>query len=86
MHSCRHAADDELKLNEIFIETRNDLFGWAGKGEGQNRYAGPTRLAKLKAAVDLIPVVTGHLPDGANIQLLPAELRVPRPTRKGNRQ
>lgn len=84
MHSCRHAVDDELKRNEIFVETRNDLMGWTGKGgEGETRYPGPTALAKLKAAVDLIPVVTSHLAGVADtgIRLLPAELRVPRPSR-----
>lgn len=84
MHSCRHAVDDELKRNEIFVETRNDLMGWTGKGgEGETRYPGPTALAKLKAAVDLIPVVTAHLPgiDGSTIRLLPADARVARPSR-----
>lgn len=84
MHSCRHAVDDELKKNEIFVETRNDLMGWTGKGgEGETRYPGLTALAKLKAAVDLIPVVTSHLAGVADtgIRLLPAELRVPRPSR-----
>lgn len=84
MHSCRHAVDDELKRNEIFVETRNDLMGWTGKGgEGETRYPGPTALAKLRAAVDLIPVVTGHLPaiTSGGIRLLPPDLRVPRPSR-----
>lgn len=84
MHSCRHAVDDELKRNEIFVETRNDLMGWTGKGgEGETRYPGPTALAKLKAAVDLIPVVTGHLPGiaASTIRLLPADARVARPSR-----
>lgn len=84
MHSCRHAVDDELKRNEIFVETRNDLMGWTGKGgEGETRYPGPTALAKLKAAVDLIPVVTAHLPGiaASAIRLLPAEARVARPSR-----
>lgn len=84
MHACRHAADDELKQAEIFVETRNDLFGWKGKGgEGETRYASPTQLAKLKAAVELIPIVTGHLAGVAEtgINLLPAERRVSRPVR-----
>ena len=45
--------------------------------------AGFDQIAKLKAAVDLIPVVTAHLPgiDGSTIRLLPADARVARPSR-----
>ena len=85
MHACRHTASDELKRAEISLETRNDLFGWKGKGgEGETRYSSATALGKLKNAVDKIPVVTQHLPafNSSDIRLLDAALRVARPTRK----
>ena len=83
MHSARHMVSDELKDQEVFIEFRNDHLGHKGKGgEGVTRYPSRASLNKLKAIVEKIPVVTSHLPDQKVINLLPARLRVSRPSRK----
>jgi integrase len=81
MHSARHMVDTELKDLEVFSEFRDDALGHKGKGEGPSRYSKATRLRRLQALVNQIPVVTGHLSPGAKTQLLPAEHRKPRPRR-----
>lgn len=85
MHSCRHTVSTELKDLGVFPEFRNDLLGQAQSvgGEGVTRYSKATRLARLQEVVDQIPIVTAHLPDLAGFSpILPAHMRVPRPTRK----
>lgn len=85
MHSCRHTVSTELKDLGVFPEFRNDLLGQAQSvgGEGVTRYSKATRLARLQDVVDQIPIVTGHLPGHVGASpILPAHMRVPRPTRK----
>ncbi|WP_158274625.1 tyrosine-type recombinase/integrase [Sphingosinicella humi] len=84
LHAARHTVSTELKELEVFEEHRNDALGHKGKGEGSTRYSKATRLAKLKALVDQIPIVTDHLPDYREIHLLPAAMRRPRPRRGQN--
>lgn len=84
MHSCRHTVSTELKDLGVFPEFRNDLLGQAQSvgGEGVTRYSKATRLARLQEVVNQIPIVTAHLPDHAGASpLLPADMRVQRPTR-----
>lgn len=81
LHAARHSFDTELKELEVFPEHRDDALGHAGRpGEGR-RYSKAARLKKLKKLVDQVPTVTGHLPDCAEIRLLPADQRKPRPVR-----
>lgn len=82
MHSARHMVADELKDQSVFIEFRNDFLGHKGKGEGENRYPSAASLLRLKEVVEKIPVVTSHLPDQCNIQLLPDAMRRARPQRE----
>lgn len=84
MHSCRHSVSTELADQDASEKTTDDLLGHKGKGERRARYAKRAKLVKLLALVDQIPVVTDHLRDvtRADIQLLPAQLRCPRPTRQ----
>lgn len=65
-------------------EHRNDALGHRGKGEGSTRYAKATRVAKIKALVDQIPIVTDHLPDYQETHLLPVSKRQPRARRVRN--
>lgn len=81
LHAARHTVSTELKELEVFEEHRNDALGHKGKGEGSARYAKATRVAKIKALVDQIPIVTDHLPDFQGIRLLPPSHRRPRPRR-----
>jgi integrase len=81
LHAARHTVSTELKELEVFEEHRNDALGHKGKGEGSTRYAKATRVAKLKALVDQIPIVTDHIAQVREIRLLPADQRRPRPTR-----
>lgn len=81
LHSARHMVSTELKNLGVFAEFRNDALGHKGEGEGVTRYSKATRLGKLKTLVDQIPVVTDHLPSSAEIKLLPAHMRCPRPVR-----
>ena len=84
MHSCRHMVSTELKELQVFPEYRNDVLGQGQQGsEGVTRYSKATRLRRVQEVVDMIPVVTSHLPDfSGSIKLLPAALRVSRPTRE----
>jgi len=75
-------VDTELKELEAFPEFRDDALGHKSDGEGPSRYAKATRLEKLLEVVNQIPVVTDHLPDFVEINLLPERLRQPRPKRK----
>jgi len=86
MHSCRHMVSTELKELQVFTEFRDDLLGHKGKGsEGKTRYAKATRLRRILEVVDQIPIVTDHLPDfHGRSPLLPADLRIPRPTRQSH--
>jgi integrase len=81
LHAARHMVDTELKELEIFPEFRDDALGHKGEGEGPSRYAKATRLKKVLAVVNQIPIVTDHLPDFAKVRLLPADQRKPRPRR-----
>lgn len=83
MHAARHMVSDEMKDQEVFIEYRNDYMGWKGQGgEGMTRYPSRSSLQRLQQVGNRIPVVTDHLPDQTKIQLLPAPMRKPRPSRK----
>jgi len=82
MHSARHMVADELKDQSVFIEFRNDFLGHKAKGEGENRYPSAASLSRLKEVVEKIPVVTSHLPDQYNLQLLPDAMRRARPQRE----
>lgn len=82
MHAARHMVSDELKQKQVFVESRNDLLGHKGKGgDGETRYPSRASLELLSGLVEQIPIVTSHLPDQRVIKLLPAAMRVPRPTR-----
>lgn len=82
MHAARHMVSDELKQQEVSLEFRNDHLGHTGKGgEGETRYPSAASLEKLLKLVNMIPVVTGHLPDQTTVQLLSKSLRCPRPGR-----
>ena len=81
LHAARHTFDTELKELEVFPEHREDALGHAGDhGEGR-RYSKATRLRKLKALVDKVPVVTAHLPDNTEVRLLPDAMLLPRAKR-----
>jgi integrase len=81
LHAARHTVSTELKELEVFEEHRNDALGHKGKGEGATRYAKATRVAKLKALVDQIPIVTDHVQSIGDVNLLPVHHRKPRPAR-----
>lgn len=81
LHAARHTVSTELKNLEVFEEHRNDALGHEGKGEGSTRYAKATRVAKLKALVDQIPIATDQISDARAINLLPPGMRVSRPAR-----
>ncbi|MEE4211765.1 MAG: site-specific integrase [Parvularcula sp.] len=84
MHSARHSVSDTLKQAGIALEARNDLLGQSQKagGEGASRYSEPLALAQMKEMVEQVEVATSHLPDFSQIRLLPAEMRVARPSRR----
>lgn len=85
MHSCRHTVSTELKELGVFPEFRADLMGQSKSkgGEQEIRYSKATRLARLLEVAEQIPIVTAHLPDHVGKSpILPARLRVPRPTRE----
>ena len=85
MHSARHSVSDEMKQKGITLEFRNDFFGHKGQGgEGATRYPSPITLKIVLELANKIPVVTGHIPSvsAVDINLLPAEDRVQRPSRK----
>lgn len=84
LHAARHTVSTELKELEVFEEHRNDALGHKGKGEGSTRYAKATRVAKIKALVDQIPIVTEHLPNYQVIHLLPVSNRQRRARRMRN--
>lgn len=84
VHSCRHMVSTELKMLNTFEEHRSDLLGQKSGSENADRYADASRLFVLKKIVDQIPIVTGHLPSPIAIQLLPEDLRRPRPTRESS--
>ncbi|NIJ61135.1 site-specific integrase [Qipengyuania flava] len=83
MHAARHTVSDALKQAGIDLEARNDVLGHSQKalGEGASTYSEPVALKNMKAMVEEIPKVTGHLDDVVTINLLPKELRVARPAR-----
>ena len=84
MHAARHTVSDALKQSGIDLEHRNDYLGHSqkGLGEGASTYSEPTALQRMKEMVEKIPKVTGHLQDVRAINLLPPELRIPRPSRQ----
>lgn len=81
LHAARHMVATELKELEIFKEFRDDALGQKGEGEGATRYAKATRVKKVLAVVNKIPVVTDHLLDHQDVRLLPLSRRQPRPQR-----
>lgn len=81
LHSARHSFDTELKELEVFPEHREDALGHAGDHGESRRYSKATRLRKLKALVDKVPVVTDQLPDWTEIRLLPDAMLLPRAKR-----
>ncbi|SFP07651.1 tyrosine-type recombinase/integrase [Qipengyuania nanhaisediminis] len=84
MHAARHSCSDALKQAGITLEKRNDFLGQSQKalGEGAARYSEPLALKGMKEMLTDIPSVTLHLDDVSEINLLPAELRVQRPSRE----
>jgi integrase len=83
LHAIRHSFDTELKALEVSPEARADTTGHAMKGLGETRtYSKATKLTKILELVNMVPIVSGHLANCASINLLPAEMRVPRPTRQ----
>ena len=84
MHAARHTVSDALKQAGIDLEARNDVLGHSQKalGEGASTYSEPVALQKMRKMVEEIPNVTGHLEDVHTINLLPAALRVSRPSRR----
>jgi integrase len=85
MHSARHTASNALKQAGYGIEARNDLLGHSQNqlGVGAATYPEPLALVIKKEMVEKLLIVTSHLPDCISINLLPDNLRVARPTRKG---
>lgn len=85
MHAARHTVSDELKKQEVFVESRNDLFGQTGAGgQGETRYSSPTGLVKLLELVNRIPIVTCKVKsvDFRSVNLLPKAHRKMRASRK----
>lgn len=83
MHAARHAVSDALKQAGVLLEERNDVLGHSQKalGEGASTYSEPFALQRMKDMVEKVPCVTSHLADVLEINLLPTELRVARPSR-----
>ncbi len=83
MHSARHSVSDALKQAGVDLESRNDVLGHSQKklGDGAATYPEPVALGRMKGMVEEIPIVTDHLTDCAGINLLPANMRVARPSR-----
>jgi len=82
MHAARHTFETELKDLGVHQEHRDDALGHKGKGEGGSRYAKATRVQRLLELANQVPIVTDHLADCTRINLLPADQRRPRPTRR----
>lgn len=82
VHRGRHMVSTELKMLQTFEEFRADLLGQMFGSENASRYAGATRLEILLEVIARIPNVTSGLPDSAGVNLLPPDLRVPRPIRE----
>lgn len=84
MHAARHTVSDALKQAGIDLEARNDVLGHSQKalGEGASTYSEPVALKKMKEMVEEVPKVTDHLDDVVSINLLPADRRRARPSRK----
>lgn len=61
IHAFRHTVSTELKNAEIFNEARSDLLGHAATNSMSDIYSKATRILKLKAIVDRIPIATAHL-------------------------
>jgi integrase len=61
LHSIRHMAADELKFAGVSEEERADLLGHRLRSETAGRYSKSTRLIRIQAIVDAIPVVTSSL-------------------------
>jgi len=61
IHAFRHTVSTELKDAEVFDEVRSDLLGHASENPMADLYSKATRVLKLKAIVDQIPIATAHL-------------------------
>lgn len=81
LHSGRHSAATELKRVGVPREVRKELFGQGGDNDEMDRYSKALALPEAKKVVDKIPVVTAHLAPFLPATLVPAALRMPRPSR-----
>jgi hypothetical protein len=69
-HAQRHFFNNALKQKFVASEMRADLMGHGGKGETEERYAGPIELAAQLDLIANIPVVTANL-ERRPIKLIP---------------
>ncbi len=84
LHAVRHTVAGALRNNGIALEDRNDILGHSqkGLGEGAERYPGALNVEIMRSHLDLVPVITDHLPTCTESILLPKEYRKPRPSRQ----
>lgn len=78
IHAFRHAFADAIE--EVEEKAANDLLGHKSGSLRLDVYGSASHLAKLRDAVERVPVVTGHLTP-MPINLLPRSLRGTRPSR-----
>lgn len=69
-HAQRHFFNNALKQNLVASELRADLMGHGGKGETEERYAGPIELAAQLDLIAHVPVVTAGV-ERKPIRLIP---------------
>ena len=84
--SYRHSFNSGLKDNWVPDEMRAELMGHKNEGETKGRYGDRFNLRNRLAAIEKVPVATGHL-DAREICLLPPvaqkkRMRTPRRRRK----
>lgn len=84
MHAARHMFDTELKELGVSIELRQDATGRKGNNGETRRYSKPVSIKKAQKLFNKVPIVTNHIPTCQHINLLPPELRRPRPARKSS--
>jgi integrase len=81
-HSARHGFDTELKEQDVFPEDREDAAGRKSNRGETDRYGKATRLKKLTALFNKVPIVTLHLDPFLPTELLSKELLQPRKARR----
>ncbi len=61
-HQFRHLFNDALKQNEVSAEIRADLMGHGGSSETTERYVKMTKIKLQATKIDMLDIVTDHLP------------------------